>query len=75
MKQFQFQPFQRQKNDVLFAFVIAAMFAVTLATAVAGAFDFARGNARTDVAKAHGQKIAMQNPEREAARAAHAGAR
>jgi hypothetical protein len=75
MKQFQFHPFQRQKNDVFFAFVMAAVFAVTVVVAVAGAFDVARAPAGADVAKTRGQTIAMRDPRHEAAPAAPSGAR
>ncbi|HEX4596398.1 MAG TPA: hypothetical protein VH278_01310 [Burkholderiaceae bacterium] len=65
MKQFQFHAFERQKNDVFFAFVMAAVFAITVVGAVAGAFDVARGHAGADMAKARGQAVAMRDPGRE----------
>ena len=60
----QFHAFQRQKNDVLFAFVMAAVFAITVVGAVAGAVDLARGHA-PEVARGHGQAVAMRDPARE----------
>jgi hypothetical protein len=75
MKQFQFHQFQRQKNDVFFGFVMAALFAVTVVVAVAGAFDVARGHAgATDVAKARGQTVATRDPEHEPVPGPRAGA-
>jgi hypothetical protein len=75
MKQFQFEPFQRQKNDVFFAFVMAAVFAVTVVVAVADAFDIARGHADANVAKAAGQTVAMRDAKREPGATGRAGVR
>ncbi|HEY4039106.1 MAG TPA: hypothetical protein VGM15_09825 [Burkholderiaceae bacterium] len=55
----------KQKNDVFFAFVMAAVFAITVVGAVAGAFDVARGHAGADMAKAPGQAVALRDPGRE----------
>jgi hypothetical protein len=49
--------FHTRKNDVTFAFLMAAVFAVTLAAAVAGTLDIAGGRASVEAAKtqtAHG---------------------
>jgi hypothetical protein len=75
MKQFQLHSYQRQKNDVLFAFVMAAMFAISLVGAVSGAFDVVRGHSGADVAKARGQAVALRDPAHEPARIAPSGAR
>jgi len=75
MKHFQFEPFHARKNDVFYAFVVGAMFVVTVAGAVVGTADVARGHAGAHVAKAHGTTIAMRNPEREAIPVAPSGAR
>jgi hypothetical protein len=75
MKQFQVRAVERQKNDVWFAFVMAAMFAISVVGVVAGAFDAARDHAGADLAKARGQAIVMRDPAHEAVEAARAGAR
>jgi hypothetical protein len=74
MKQFQVHSYQRQKNDVLFAFVMAAVFAITVG-AVAGALDVIRGHSGADVAKVRGQPIAMRDSGHEVGRIAPSGAR
>jgi hypothetical protein len=75
MKQFQVHAYERQKNDVWFAFVMAAMFAISVVGVVAGAFDAARDHAGADLAKARGQVIVMRDSAHEAVQAARAGAR
>jgi hypothetical protein len=75
MKQFQFHPFKPRRNDVFYAFVLAAMFAVSVAGAVIGAVSLVHGQPSADVAKAHDQKLVLSDPAHEAALAANAGAR
>ena len=75
MKQFQVHSFQRQKNDVWFAFVMAAVFAISVVGVVAGTFDAVRGHAGADFAKARGQVIVMRDAAHEPIQAAPSGAR
>jgi hypothetical protein len=75
MKRFEFHAFERQKNDVFFAFVMAAVFAITVVGAVAGAFDVARGHSGADYAKSHGQTVAMRDARHEPAPISPPGAR
>ena len=57
VKQFQFQAFRQQRNDVFFACVLAAMFVVSVAGAVVGSVEMARGQASADVAKAQAPAV------------------
>ena len=56
MKYLQFQQFHSRKNDYCFAFLMAAVFAFTLAAAVGGYRDLAR--AQADVASAQKARAA-----------------
>ncbi len=71
MKRFEFH---RRKNDFCFAFVIAAMFAVTIVGAVAGYRDIARGAAGVQAAKAQAAPVAHRETGKQE-QVAHAGAR
>ena len=72
MKQLQFQT---RKNDVAFAFLMAAVFAVTLAAAVVGTLDIARGQAGVEAAKPQKTPLARRDTGEPKSQIARAGAR
>jgi hypothetical protein len=58
--------FQAGKNDFFFAFVVAAMFAVTVVGAVAGVLDLARARVDVFVAKTQEAPAAARGAGRQA---------
>lgn len=72
MKHHQFQP---RKNDFAFAFLLAAVFAVTIAAGVAGTLDIARARASVEAAKAQTAPVAHRDTGEPESQIAHAGAR
>jgi hypothetical protein len=70
MKEPQFYP---AKNDFFFAFVIGAMFVVTVVGAIAGYVDFARGHAGGDFAKTRAVPITLQRAHPQEPQIARAG--
>jgi hypothetical protein len=51
-----------RKNDLCFAFLMAAVFAVMTAGAVAGTLDLAHGHTGAEVAEAHAAQAARHDP-------------
>jgi hypothetical protein len=69
----QYSKFHPAKNDFCFAFVMAAMFVVTIVGAVAGAVQMARGHAAADSAATQTTSVALRGANEHAPRAARAG--
>jgi hypothetical protein len=67
--------FYPAKNDFFFALLIAAVFAVTVAGAITGSLDLARGRVGADYAKTRAATIALRGNEEQAPQVKHAGAR
>jgi hypothetical protein len=67
--------FHTRKNDVTFAFLMAAVFAVTLAAAVAGTIDIAGGRASVEAAKTQTAPVAHGDTGEPQSQIARAGAR
>jgi hypothetical protein len=63
-----------RKNDLCFAFLMAAVFAVMTAGAVAGTLDLARARSGLEAAKEKGALTARSSIDQEP-RIAHSGAR
>jgi hypothetical protein len=70
-----YSQFKQRKNDFAFAFVMAAMFAVTVVGAVAGYVDMARGRLGADSAKTQGPSLALRGPAEQVPHVANAGER
>jgi hypothetical protein len=69
----QYSKFHPAKNDFCFAFVMAAMFVVTIVGAVAGVVDIARGRAAADSAGTPTTSVALRGANEQAPQAARAG--
>jgi len=69
-----YQPIHPRKNDFFFAFLLAAVFAVTIVGEVAGVVSVAR-RADTEVAKARQAPAAARSVGEQAPLLARAGAR
>ncbi len=67
--------FHQRKNDFCFAFLIAAVFAITLVGAVAGSLDLVRGRAGGESAKTQEVSVALRGPGEQASNVAHTGAK
>jgi hypothetical protein len=64
-----------RKNDLCFAFLMAAVFAVMTAGAVAGTLDLARNRAGAEAATAQAAPAAGRTPLDREPQIAHSGAR
>ena len=67
--------FETRKNDVFFAFLMAAIFAVMLVGELAGALSLVHARAGAEYAKTHPARVAMGDAGERAPLVAPAGAR
>jgi len=69
----QYSKFHPAKNDICFAFVMAAVFVVTIVGAVAGTMDQARGPVIATPADTEATSVAFRSTGEQEPEAAHAG--
>jgi hypothetical protein len=70
MQQPQFHP---GKNDFFFAFLMTAVFVITVAGAIGGYLDLARGRVDVDYVKTRGAPVALRDATERAPQIARAG--